>query len=413
MLARVCVCLLILAPGSAQAGKDKVDPENRIFLVGDSAEWVDTDLFVRPQDLLTVRAGSEVCFSGADDDACVRADGWPRRSYAEEWSADAAVCNDPFPEWNHAMLIARVGEEAFPVGKTTQIEGKEGPLQLSINDCSFEGAHRNDGQFSVVVVVENPVALAARRGREAIAAAIEAMGGEKPIRQVNSLAVRADCTAPDGSEFSTEVLSIRPDRTLFRQTSDGMTAEWVAIDDKAWRLDRERGRRKAESKKMRETIRGHEVHLMLFELDSRFQAHTLPLEPAADCNLIEMKDLFGAPASVCLDSESSLPLRLTYQPAGQKKEPPIQIELESWREIDGVSFVEAFTLRQGDEPFTYQYDTIEPNAVDQATFKEVSERAFAEIRKRNKGKGLEDPEVPEAAEESEGSESEESGATGS
>jgi hypothetical protein len=435
-------CLLITSTSVSVAGKDTADPTNRIFLVGDSADWVDTGLFVRSQDFLTIRAGSEICFSGSNDDACVRAEGWPRETYADEWSDDAAACTDPFPEWNHATLIARVGEDVFPVGKTTQIEFKEGPLELSINDCSFEGDHRNDGQFSVVVVVENPVALAARRGRQAIAGAIEAMGGEKAIRRVVSLGAEAECTAPDGSRFTTEVLSLNPDRTLFRQTTEEGAAEWLAIDDKAWRLDRERGRRKPESKKMREMIRSHEFHLTLFELESRFQNHTLPLEeegepeeveaePVTDCKLIEMEDLFGAPASVCLDPESSMPLRLIYQPAGQKKELPIEIELERWREIDQVQFIEAFTLRQGEEVFTYEYGRIEPNSIGQAVFKEVSERAFAEIRKRNKGKGLEDgesledgggpendeslenPEALEAAEESEEADSDGSGSTGS
>jgi len=407
-------CLAALATAPVVAGKkDTADPKNRIFLVGDSAEWVDTKMFVRSVDYLTLRAGSEVCFSGGNDDACVRADGWPRESYAEEFAEDAATCTDPFPEWNHATLLARVGEEVFPVGKKTVIEGQEGELHLSINDCSFEGTHRNDGQFSVVVVVENPVALAARRGREAIGAAIEAMGGEKPIRRITSLAARAACTGPDGGEFTTEVLSILPDRTLFRQSSEAGSAEWVAIGEKAWRLDREKGRRKAESKKMRETIRGHEFHYLLFEVLSRFQNHTLPLEPVDplapetplapeggdDCKLVEMEDLLGAPASVCLDPESSMPLRLRMQPAGAKKELPLEIELESWREIDEVLFLETFTLRQGEEIFTYAYETIEPNAVQQGVFKEVSERALAEIRKRAKGErnpeDVGDPEVPE------------------
>ena len=178
---RVLFCLLVAASAPLAAAKDSADPKSRIFLVGDRAEWLDTGMFVRPVDYVTLRAGSEVCFSGGDDDACVRAVGWPRESYAEEFNEAAAACADPYPEWNHATLLARVGEEVFPVGKGTVIEGQEGALQLSINDCSFDGPHRNVGQFSVVAVVENPVALAARRGRQAIEAAIEAMGGKAPL----------------------------------------------------------------------------------------------------------------------------------------------------------------------------------------------------------------------------------------
>jgi hypothetical protein len=419
---RVLLCLVAaaLATVPAQAEKkEKPDPTNRIFLVGDRGEWVDTGLWVRPQDLLNLRAGSEVCFSGDDLDSCVRAEGWPRESYEERWSGDAAACEDPFPEWNHAALVAKVGDEPILVGKKTEIENLEGPLLLTVNDCSFEGAHGNDGQFSVVVVIENPVALAARRGRQAIEAAIEALGGEKAIRRVQSLRAHAQCTGP-GGEFTTEVLSRLPEQVLFRQSSEQGSMELLMVGDKAWSIDRELGTRKDLSKKMREFIRGHEFHYMLFELATRFEEHTLPLAaegdepspesatdqaldpvawPPTECELVEMRDLLGAPAAVCLDPETSMPLHLRYQPAGDKKAPPILVELEDWREIDEVQFLEAFTLRHGEEVFTYRYDEIEPNSVERQAFKDVSERALKEIRKKNKRGG--DPEVPAAPEEAE------------
>ena len=282
-----------------------------------------------------------------------------------------------------------VGEQAVLVGRQTQVHDLEGRVMLGINDCSFEGELANAGQFSVVLVVENPAALAARSGRELIEEALEALGGDA-IRGVASLRARAQCTGPGGS-FTTEVLTLGADRTLFKQTADGASIEILAHGDQAWRIDRERGKRK-KAKKMLRFVRGHEFHDLLLRLDERFDRHTVPLadeEPAAetaagDCVRVEMVDPYGAPAAVCLDAETSMPVRLSYQPAGKKKDPTIEIDLESWREIDGVKFLEAFTLRQGDDVFTYEYDTLLPNAVSRANFNAVSPRALKEIRKRLK-----------------------------
>ncbi len=386
----LCALLVSLLFGAHPAwAKDKPKPVHRIFLVGESAEWVDTRVDVRPQDRVAIRAGAEVCFSGGREESCVRAVGWPRASFAGDWPEDAAACEDPFPEWDHAALVAQVGEEIVPIGRQAVLENLEGRLRLSINDCSFEGELRNSGQFSVVVLLENPRAHAARSGRELIEAAIDALGGGA-IRGVRSLRARAACTGP-GGEFTTEVLTLAPDKTLFKQTSDAGQTEILAEGDRAWTIDRATGRRR-KAKKMVRFVRGHEFHDLLLRLDERFTAPTLPMveegavedapEAAEACLRVEMLDLYGAPAAVCLDPETSMPVRLSYQPAGRKKDPTIEVELESWREIDGVQFLEAFTLRQGDDVFTYRYDELLPNAVSRDNFRAVSPRALKEIRKR-------------------------------
>ena len=399
----VLALALPLVVAASVSGKETPDPLNRIFLVGDVAEWLDTKVNVRPQDHLTIRAGSEVCFSGGRDESCVRSVGWPRESYAESFPDDAAACTDPFPEWNHAALVARVGDEPVLVGRQTVVSGLEGRLTLSINDCSFDGDYRNDGQFSVVIVAENPTAFAARGGRELIAAAIEALGG-KAINGVTGLRVRAACTGP-GGPFTTEVITLEPDQTLFKQSSEEGSSEWLAQGDKAWRIDRERGKRKP-AKKMLRMIRGHEFHDLLFHLDERFQEHTVPASNDGDegpqapdsetdgCVRVEMRDLYGAPAAVCLDPESFMPVRLSYQPAGRKKEPTIEMELETWLEIDDVQYLESFTLRHGEDVFTYRYEQILPNGVSRANFSAVSPRAFKAIRKRLKKGPAEQPAMP-------------------
>lgn len=391
-------------------------PKRRIFLVGGETTWLDTGLTVRPEDHLTVRAGSELCFSGGELDSCVRASGLERSVYESEWPEDAAACADPFPDWPHAALVAEVGGEPLLVGKELRIEGRDGELRLGINDCSTAGELGNEGEFSVVVAVADPAAWAAQLGRERIEQALEALGGDA-IDDFRSLAVRAACTGP-GGPFTTEVLSLRPDRTFFRQSSESGEIELVVRGEKAWRVDPESGLWKKQGKDVREFVRGHEFHLLFLELDRRFDRHTLPVgedepdeEPggaaaaagapveaegaaspvagAEPCVRVEMVDLQGAPAAVCIGEESGLPVWLEYQPGGRRKEPTLHLRPEGWREIDGVLYLEGFTLEHGEELFTYRYERIEPNAVDPALFR----------MPRKKKAEPESAEEPQAADE--------------
>ncbi len=347
---------------------EPAEPLVKIVLVQGDRDWTDTGIFLRLEDRLTIRAGAVVCFSAGERDSCVRSAGWDRASYEARWPRDHAACADPHPEWNHAALLVELGGEVQPVGQQFELIGREGALRLGINDCSLSGDLHNEGAFSVVVTIEDPPAQAARRGRELIAAAIDALGGREALDAVKSLTVRAACSGPEGS-FTTEVFSLRPTRTLMRQSFGEERVELLVIGEQAWSVDREKGKRKKEPPRTREMVRGHEFQLIPFELDSRFRHHTFAGVDESGCARIEMADAANAPAALCLDPESHLPLRLSHQPAGRPKGETIHLELESWRRIDAVLYLEQLTLRQGEETITCRYESIEPNSVDSKLFR--------------------------------------------
>ena len=203
---------------------------------------------------------------------------------------------------------------------------------------------------------------------------IEALGGPEAIRSVKSLRVQATCSGPRGP-FETEVLSYRPESTLFRQESDRGSVEMVVVGDVGWTRDRESGEIKPLSAGMRSFVRSHEFHLLVLEMDQRYSDHA-QADPDSDqeggspahCQLIEMRDRLNLPVSVCIASDTNLPARMTVTPAAEFGDDVIRITFEDWKRIDGVMYFHSFTLYQGEDEFRYKYQSIQPNGVDPSIF---------------------------------------------
>lgn len=220
------------------------------------------------------------------------------------------------------------------------------------------------------VVRERVAELATRQGAEAadlLRRATAAMGGAEAISAVRSLAVRAACTGP-GGPFTTEIFSIRPDRTLMRQKSSSGTTELYVVGERGWSKDPATGETESLSREMRDTVRGHEFHFLFLDLGERFTDHRATGRTEAGCQEVSMLDGYGLEAAVCFDETTHLPVSLAFFPPPGSGTEPIRIAVEGWRSIEGVSYLTGFTLRQGDEVFTYEYEDIRPNSVEAELF---------------------------------------------
>ena len=145
------VALGVLAGGHEQ----KPSPvDKKIMLVPGGEPWTPTELMVLEKDRVTLTATGKVCFSAGDPKSCQGPEGWGRSQYVADWPDNANACDDPYPQFNHAMLIGKVGDDVFPVGASKVFTNREGPLELGINDCSFTGPFHNTGQYSVIIRVE-------------------------------------------------------------------------------------------------------------------------------------------------------------------------------------------------------------------------------------------------------------------
>lgn len=151
LAAALAFCVIIAVYAQKKPIRPKV--EKKVVVVKGNKAWTNTGLKVGPNDKVTITATGQVYFSGQLQGACVGPDGW-LGNYEEDWPDDYGYCFDPFPEINHAALIANIGSDDFFVGKNKAFSNKDGSLYLGINDCSFTGEYSNSGEFSAVIKIE-------------------------------------------------------------------------------------------------------------------------------------------------------------------------------------------------------------------------------------------------------------------
>lgn len=210
----------------------------------------------------------------------------------------------------------------------------------------------------------------ASEAAELLRRATDALGGSEAIASVRSLDVRAACTGPGGG-FTTEVLSMRPDRTLMRQTTSSGTTERYVVGDLGWRKDPESGETQPLSRELRDVVRGHEFDFLFLDLGQRFTDHRATGRTEIDgqaCQEVLMLDAYGLEAAACFDEVTHLPAALAFYPPPGTGTEPIRIHVGGWRRVEGVSYLTGFTLRQGEEVFTYDYEDIRPNSVKAELF---------------------------------------------
>ena len=155
------ISLLFLLPTMVVKSQDKKPPSNVIvktIIIKGSDDWINTEIKIKPKDVVYIKAKGNVCFHGESSAACVDANGWNVSNYEEDWPNDYDECFDPIKDANHAALIANLGSADFFVGTKKEFKGKEGVLYLGINDCSFTQPEelQNTGQFEVFIKVVRP-----------------------------------------------------------------------------------------------------------------------------------------------------------------------------------------------------------------------------------------------------------------
>jgi hypothetical protein len=195
-----------------------------------------------------------------------------------------------------------------------------------------------------------------------------ALGGYEAIARLENLLVETDCSGPDG-EFRTRIFSSRPDRVYFRQTSQRDTVEIWSTPDSTWTLTAN-GIAEPVPAAARAIVRGHEFHLLLFELERRFHEIAVS-ESSTDSVRLTMRDEFEQPAELILDATTWLPRQLTVNPDGA--EGAVRIRFADWRHEGELLYFHALRLWEGSSRvFDYRYSSIRPNVVDGPDFRRTS-----------------------------------------
>ena len=196
-------------------------------------------------------------------------------------------------------------------------------------------------------------------GTELVAAAVRAMGGAEAVAALGSLDVHAECEGPNGA-YTSAVHWRRGGATTWRRSDETGQSVFIAVGDRAWRLDAEAESGRAELPEgMAAVVHGHAFHPTVLELDKRFRDHRAAGAGAGGCLRVEMVDAAERPAAVCLDRETMLPTLFSFTPAAGGA---IELRLAGWRRVDDLLYFTSFRLRQGEDVYRWVYSTIRPNA---------------------------------------------------
>jgi hypothetical protein len=134
--------------------------EQKVFVVYSDKDWLGTGFVLKAGDRVSVRATGRIYFNERQD-SVVGPNGLDG-DYKTLRPQDFAACQDPLPKENHGCLLAKVNSEVFKLGSSATFSGKEGPLSLSVNDCTLTGKLGNNGVFGVNVKIERD-AVAAKK----------------------------------------------------------------------------------------------------------------------------------------------------------------------------------------------------------------------------------------------------------
>jgi len=196
-----------------------------------------------------------------------------------------------------------------------------------------------------------------------------AMGGSEKLADVWTLTAIADCTGPRG-DFQTVVHSGGDRRVAFEQRrANAIEFRTVVVDDVGWSPGASSRDLRVLSPEMISMVRGHELHMMVLDVDRRFH------DPAtvgvakfngAPCTKVAMTDDDGSRVFAYYRQDDGMPAGFNFLDQGGK---PTTIVFESWTEVDGIRLVETLTLRRGDDVFTYDYREIRLNDVDESLFR--------------------------------------------
>lgn len=151
LILAVCLTFSQLAFSQNKTEKDKVETR-MVVIKGDNA-WLKTNILLRPQDRVEVKAIGQVFFSSGHKLSGVTPNGMGRSEFDLNWEFDSQYCNDPEMEINHAALLGKVGSGRFLIGKNKTFTGKKGPLVIGINDCTFKNEFYNTGEFKATIKV--------------------------------------------------------------------------------------------------------------------------------------------------------------------------------------------------------------------------------------------------------------------
>ncbi len=200
---------------------------------------------------------------------------------------------------------------------------------------------------------------------------LNAMGGEKELRKIQSITALADCVGPRG-KYTTEIYSARGDRLLFKQVSaeGGMFLGYVN-GEHTWTKDEKRGQVSSLDKTCASMFRGHEFQMMAIILPERFNSPVVEGEDdfaGKRCTKIRMIDELGTPCQVYFDTNFHLLAGLIIADPRSDKGETVRVVFNEWKKVGKVILPSKVTATDKSGDWVLDFHDLKLNRIDEKIF---------------------------------------------
>lgn len=187
----------------------------------------------------------------------------------------------------------------------------------------------------------------------------QAIGAREARARIEGLLAVAEASGPRGT-FTSEMISLADGTARFRLVREGGATELLVAGGRVWRRPAGGGALVEAPSEMAAFVRGHEVHRMLVDLETRFRAAGAA-EPDG-CLPIAGADGLGA--RICGSGEGDPPpvppTRIVLDGSEASGGEPVAIQLADWRELLGVRLPFAADFLHAGERHAYRYVEVLP-----------------------------------------------------
>lgn len=236
-------------------------------------------------------------------------------------------------------------------------------------------------------------------------AIVDLSGSAEPFEGISS---RARCTGPNGSSFTTEIVSLADGTVRFDQIHPSGRAEILVAGGSVFTgssgTEGEQQARAPQGEQAPQAVasdsllgraprlepapavleafvRGHEIHRMLLELEDRFRVANPDSAGLGADGCIRLEDRDGNPAELCLAGASGLPVRLDLSIPQEIGGGTVRIEFEDWRDVHGAQLPYRARFLHAGEVHTYEFYEVLPFRLWPSTVLPTDpERLFQRLR---------------------------------
>lgn len=202
-----------------------------------------------------------------------------------------------------------------------------------------------------------------------------AIGPEDARARIEGLLAVAEASGPRGT-FTSEMISLADGTARFRLVREGGATELLVAGGRVWRRPAEGGALVEAPTETAAFVRGHEVHRMLVDLETRFRANG----PEGSDGCLPVLGADGLGARVCGSAAGDPPARIVLDGSEASGGEPVAIELADWRELLGVRLPFAADFLHAGERHAYRYVEVLPFRLSPGTaLPEDPETLFARL----------------------------------